>query len=99
MVNLVVRKPLLSGIDSLQFYNIPLPLSQSEFATVFVRMYVVLVSDKIVNFISMFPILSFAMSFFFTLCVWFQELSKQIEGHTICALGDAAAWPVQVHSN
>ncbi len=24
------------------------------------------------------------------------ELSKQIEGHTICALGDAAAWPVQV---
>lgn len=24
-----------------------------------------------------------------------QELSKQIEGHTICALGDAAAWPVQ----
>lgn len=21
--------------------------------------------------------------------------SKQIEGHTICALGDAAAWPVQ----
>ena len=27
-----------------------------------------------------------------------QELSKQIEGHTICALGDAAAWPVQVRS-
>lgn len=28
------------------------------------------------------------------------ELSKQIEGHTICALGDAAAWPVQVeHRN
>lgn len=26
--------------------------------------------------------------------IW--ELSKQIEGHTICALGDAAAWPVQV---
>jgi hypothetical protein len=24
-----------------------------------------------------------------------QEISKQIEGHTICALGDAAAWPVQ----
>jgi hypothetical protein len=24
------------------------------------------------------------------------ELSRQIEGHTICALGDAAAWPVQV---
>jgi len=24
-----------------------------------------------------------------------QELSYQIEGHTICALGDAAAWPVQ----
>jgi NADH dehydrogenase (ubiquinone) flavoprotein 1 len=22
-------------------------------------------------------------------------LSRQIEGHTICALGDAAAWPVQ----
>ncbi len=27
--------------------------------------------------------------------IW--ELSKQIEGHTICALGDAAAWPVQVN--
>ena len=25
--------------------------------------------------------------------IW--EMSKQIEGHTICALGDAAAWPVQ----
>lgn len=24
-----------------------------------------------------------------------QEVTKQIEGHTICALGDAAAWPVQ----
>jgi NADH-quinone oxidoreductase subunit F len=24
-----------------------------------------------------------------------QEISKQIEGHTICALGDAAAWPIQ----
>ncbi|GKC87537.1 NADH dehydrogenase [ubiquinone] flavoprotein 1, mitochondrial, partial [Tanacetum coccineum] len=24
-----------------------------------------------------------------------QEVSKQIEGHTICALGDAAACPVQ----
>lgn len=24
-----------------------------------------------------------------------EELTKQIEGHTICALGDAAAWPVQ----
>jgi NADH dehydrogenase (ubiquinone) flavoprotein 1 len=23
------------------------------------------------------------------------ELTKQIEGHTICALGEAAAWPVQ----
>ena len=23
------------------------------------------------------------------------EVSTQIEGHTICALGDAAAWPVQ----
>lgn len=23
-----------------------------------------------------------------------EELSFQIEGHTICALGDAAAWPV-----
>jgi NADH-quinone oxidoreductase subunit F len=22
-------------------------------------------------------------------------VSKQVEGHTICALGDAAAWPVQ----
>lgn len=27
-----------------------------------------------------------------------EELSRQIEGHTICALGDAAAWPVQVPS-
>lgn len=25
--------------------------------------------------------------------IW--ELSKQIEGHTICALADGAAWPVQ----
>ena len=24
-----------------------------------------------------------------------QEVTKQIEGHTICALGDAAAWPIQ----
>jgi len=24
-----------------------------------------------------------------------EELTTQIEGHTICALGDAAAWPVQ----
>ncbi|KAF8983412.1 NADH dehydrogenase [ubiquinone] flavoprotein 1, mitochondrial [Entomortierella lignicola] len=24
-----------------------------------------------------------------------EELSREIEGHTICALGDAAAWPVQ----
>ena len=23
------------------------------------------------------------------------NITKQIEGHTICALGDAAAWPVQ----
>jgi NADH-quinone oxidoreductase subunit F len=23
------------------------------------------------------------------------EVSYEIEGHTICALGDAAAWPVQ----
>jgi hypothetical protein len=27
------------------------------------------------------------------------EMSKQIEGHTICALGDGAAWPVQVQHN
>ncbi len=26
------------------------------------------------------------------------EVTKQIEGHTICALGDAAAWPVQVRA-
>jgi NADH dehydrogenase (ubiquinone) flavoprotein 1 len=26
------------------------------------------------------------------------DYTKQIEGHTICALGDAAAWPVQVYS-
>lgn len=25
-----------------------------------------------------------------------EDLSRQIEGHTICALGDAAAWPIQV---
>jgi NADH-quinone oxidoreductase subunit F len=24
-----------------------------------------------------------------------EQVSKQIEGHTICALGDAAAWPIQ----
>lgn len=24
-----------------------------------------------------------------------EEITRQIEGHTICALGDAAAWPVQ----
>mmetsp|Transcript_7710 Transcript_7710/g.6825 ORF Transcript_7710/g.6825 Transcript_7710/m.6825 type:complete len:85 (+) Transcript_7710:187-441(+) len=24
-----------------------------------------------------------------------QELTIQVEGHTICALGDAAAWPIQ----
>ena len=24
-----------------------------------------------------------------------EEVSRQVEGHTICALGDAAAWPVQ----
>jgi NADH-quinone oxidoreductase subunit F len=24
-----------------------------------------------------------------------QDVSKEIEGHTICALGDAAAWPIQ----
>ena len=24
-----------------------------------------------------------------------EEISRAIEGHTICALGDAAAWPVQ----
>ena len=23
------------------------------------------------------------------------DLTKEIEGHTICALGDAAAWPIQ----
>ena len=23
------------------------------------------------------------------------NVSKRIEGHTICALGDAAAWPIQ----
>jgi len=23
------------------------------------------------------------------------DVTKQVEGHTICALGDAAAWPVQ----
>ena len=24
-----------------------------------------------------------------------EQVTKQVEGHTICALGDAAAWPVQ----
>ena len=24
-----------------------------------------------------------------------QDVSKQIEGHTICALADGAAWPIQ----
>ena len=24
-----------------------------------------------------------------------QRITLQVEGHTICALGDAAAWPVQ----
>ena len=24
-----------------------------------------------------------------------ENVTKQIEGHTICALGDAAAWPIQ----
>jgi len=24
-----------------------------------------------------------------------QELTKQVEGHTICALGEAFAWPIQ----
>ena len=24
-----------------------------------------------------------------------EKVTKQIEGHTICALGDAAAWPIQ----
>ena len=24
-----------------------------------------------------------------------QEVTKEVEGHTICALGDAAAWPIQ----
>ena len=23
------------------------------------------------------------------------QITKQVEGHTICALGDAAAWPIQ----
>jgi hypothetical protein len=27
-----------------------------------------------------------------------EEISRSIEGHTICALGDAAAWPVQGES-
>jgi NADH-quinone oxidoreductase subunit F len=24
-----------------------------------------------------------------------EQVTKQVEGHTICALGDAAAWPIQ----
>jgi NADH-quinone oxidoreductase subunit F len=23
------------------------------------------------------------------------DVTRQVEGHTICALGDAAAWPIQ----
>ena len=23
------------------------------------------------------------------------DITKEVEGHTICALGDAAAWPIQ----
>ena len=26
---------------------------------------------------------------------WAQETIKQVDGHTSCALGDAAAWPIQ----
>lgn len=26
------------------------------------------------------------------------DVTKQVEGHTICALGDAAAWPIQALS-
>lgn len=29
--------------------------------------------------------------------IW--EITKQIEGRSICALGDAAAWPIQVIKN
>src|SRR5258708_30648489 len=25
-----------------------------------------------------------------------EQVTRQIEGHTICALGDAAAWPIQI---
>ena len=24
-----------------------------------------------------------------------EEVTREVEGHTICALGDAAAWPIQ----
>jgi NADH-quinone oxidoreductase subunit F len=24
-----------------------------------------------------------------------QQVTREVEGHTICALGDAAAWPIQ----
>ena len=24
-----------------------------------------------------------------------EEITRSIEGHTVCALGDAAAWPIQ----
>jgi NADH-quinone oxidoreductase subunit F len=24
-----------------------------------------------------------------------EQVTKQVEGHTICAFGDAAAWPIQ----
>jgi NADH-quinone oxidoreductase subunit F len=24
-----------------------------------------------------------------------ERITRQVEGHTICALGDAAAWPIQ----
>lgn len=37
------------------------------------------------------------MQFLLVVVLLIQEISKQIEGHTICALGDGAAWPVQVY--
>ncbi len=32
--------------------------------------------------------------YFYLFLIW-HDLRKQVEGRTICALGDAAAWPIQ----
>ena len=39
--------------------------------------------------------LTYVMLFIFVYAVLISRSSKQVEGRTICALGDAAAWPIQ----